>query len=281
MSSYIVYADEAWTHDARHRFWRFYGGALLRASDREQITQSLLDLKTSLGLQGEMKWSKVRPFNWERIASLIEHFLKFVNQGDIKLRYMWLDQLFQDPTSQNEYYRLYYFFLVFAFGLPHHDEEETIKILFYPDTLPDQPEERRKFSDFLQNCHKSDRFRNRKKFQIMDVVAVDSKHHIILQCVDLIIGSIGFRLNGLHKVTQENGRRAESTKVKEKLYKHIYTHLRPIAMKQQDLKTWSPGVNTSINNDYGNLWRHNFRQWDFRTPGILNPEWLKPNKGER
>jgi hypothetical protein len=156
VSQYTVYADEAWTHDPQHdRFWRFYGGAMVASAERQRVENELVALKSQLGLQGEIKWSQVRRFNWERVAVVIDRFLDFVEAGDVKLRYMWLDQGFHDPAALNDfhreygYYILYYFFVVFGFGLPWHDEAERVNIVFFPDTLPDQPEKRKSFQQFL------------------------------------------------------------------------------------------------------------------------------------
>jgi len=215
MSAYIVFADEAWTHDPEHRFWRFYGGAMIRAADREPIETELRALKAKLGLLGEMKWSKTRPFNWERFAILVERFLDFVETGGVKFRYMWLDQLFQNPDALNDYQReygyfiLYYYFIVYCFGLPWHDDPEPVTIEFFPDSLPEEPTKRASFRDFLLRCHAARRFQNQSAFSFINVGDVNSKEHTVLQCVDVIIGAFGFRLNGLHRATQANGRRAE------------------------------------------------------------------------
>lgn len=278
---YVVYADEAWTHDPRLRFWRFYGGALLSSRDRERIDHDLNGLKAQLGLIGEVKWSRVRDVNWERYAVLIDRFLDLVDAGTIKLRYMWLDQQFQNPAALNDYhletgyYILYYLFLVLAFGLPWHDEREGVEIEFFPDQLPDQPEKRREFIRFLKSCHLARRYEGRSDFRIINVGDVPSRKHLILQCVDVIIGAIGFRLNHMHKVLQDNGRRATGTKVKERLYKAIIARLRAIDMAERGTRDFSIGHSTGINNDIVNRWRHKFRQWDFKQPGTFNPDWIR------
>lgn len=268
MSAYVVYADEAWTHDPGLRFWRFYGGAMLLASDRERIERELLELQARLGIPGEIKWTKVRPFNWERVAVVLDRFLDFVQAGEIKLRYMWLDQMFQTPDALTEYHRrygyyiLYYFFLVLAFGLPYHDSDEIVDIArFLPDKLPDEPEKRREFEQFLCQCHQLRRYHGHSQFRISNVGEAHSHDHIILQCVDVIIGAVGFRLNHMHKAKQPNGRRAEATKVKEKLYERIRDRLGEIDMGERGGQAFAIGVNTGKGSDFANLWRHKFRQW--------------------
>jgi hypothetical protein len=282
MSPYIAYADEAWTHDPENRFWRFYGGALLRAAERERIERELNGLKATLGLEGEMKWTQVRPFNWERVAVVLDRFLDFVDERKIKLRYMWLDQAFQDPDALSTYhieygyYILYYFFLVFGLGLPWHDDPDgLVSIEYFLDTLPDQPEKREAFRRFLLRAHNFKRFDKQSRFRIVSVGDVDSKKHVILQCVDVIIGAVGFRLNHQHKAKKKNGRRAEATKTKEQLYNRIRLRLGQIDMAERGGLSYAVGVNTGKSGDVANRWRHKFRQWDFRKPGSFNVDWAR------
>jgi len=54
------------------------------------------------------------------------------------------------------------------------------------------------------------------------IAEVKSHNHVLLQCVDIVLGAIQFRLNDLHKVTPEGKwRRGKRTIAKEKLYKMI------------------------------------------------------------
>jgi len=280
MSAYTVYADEAWTHDPDMRFWRFYGGAMLPSRLRTDLENELSELKDELGLQGEMKWSYTRPFNWERYARVVDLFLDSVEDRRVKLRYMWLDQLFQNPNAltayQREYgyYILYYFFIVFAFGPPWHDVG-SVEVEALLDAFPDTPEKRFNFRQFMLSCHQFQRFENCSTFRIFDVGHVDSHEHIIVQCVDVIIGAMGFRLNRMHQVKQSNGRRADATKAKEKLYKRIRDRLGQIDMGERGGSAFGVGVSTSRGSDYSNLWRHKFRQWSFKKPGVLDPRWVR------
>jgi hypothetical protein len=253
---------------------------MVRSSDREAIENELLSLKSQLGLAGEIKWTRVRPFNWERVALVLDRFFDFVEADRLKLRYMWLDQLFGNPAALNDfhrefgYYILYYFFLVFCFGLPWHDLPEPVQVEFFPDTLPDQPEKRRSFRNFLLWCHGARRFRERSPFRIISVGDVDSKSHLLLQCVDVIIGAVGFRLNKLHEIRQHDGRRGEGTKVKELLYKRIVARIGRIDMAQRGRRAFGVGVNTSTGT-FENCWRLRFRQWNFRRPDGFNPDWVR------
>lgn len=282
MSGYRLYSDEAWTHNPRLRFWRFYGGALVKSSDRERVENALLALKNELGLQGEIKWSEARQFNSDRIAVVVERFLQFVESGDVKFRYMWIDNGFQNPEALTPYheewgfYILYYYFVVQGFGLPWHDENGAVEVELFPDQLPDNVDKRRAFREFLMRAHTFQRYETGSQFRISEVADdVKSGHHIILQCVDFIIGAIGYRLNDRHRVKQNNGRRSDGTRRKEGLYKGIYRALRKIDMGERGTLAYSIGHSTGKGGEWANLWRHKFRQWDFRGPGAFNPDWLR------
>ena len=280
MTAYTVYADEAWTHDPELRFWRFYGGAMLRSSERDRIEAELLTLKTQRGLHGEIKWSLTTPARAERFGAIVERFLDYVDAGDVTLRYMWLDQLRQDPDALTAWHReygfyiLYYYFVVFGFGLPWHDQRDTVAVEFFPDALPNEPVKLREFQQFLHRCHIARRFRQRSSFRFINVTAVESEKHIILQCVDLIIGAVGYKLNKKYKA-KTGHRRSRSAVAKIELWERIRDRLGAIDMGERGTHSFAVGVNTGTGPEATNRWRHKFRQWDFRVPGAFNPNWVR------
>ena len=53
-----------------------------------------------------------------------------------------------------------------------------------------------------------------------DIAEVDSKNHVILQYIDIALGSMNFKLNNMDKEKMPNSnRRGKRTIAKEKLYK--------------------------------------------------------------
>lgn len=279
---YTVYADEAWTQENEVlRFHRFYGGAMVRADKRQGIVADLAALRSELGLVGELKWRRVSPTNWERVAFMLDAFLEFVDARDITLRYMWLDRLFYNAGALTEYhaeygyYILYYFFLIYGFGLPYHDLDE-VRVEFFPDQLPKDEQKRAEFMTFLRHCHTANVFKGRSPFRIIDVGDVDSRKHVLLQCVDVIIGAVGFRLNRFHERLQANRRRAPGTRAKLALYERIRDHLGAIDMAERGGLAFSVGVSTGTGLDYDARWRNKFRQWNFRQRGAFDPNWNAP-----
>lgn len=91
-----------------------------------------------------------------------------------------------------------------------------------------------------------------------DIREVDSKKHLPLQLMDLILGAICFRLNDKHKIKDpETNRRGKRTKLKEQLYKHINSRIRKI----------KPGFNigestaTILPSD---KWEYPYMHWSFK-----------------
>lgn len=88
---------------------------------------------------------------------------------------------------------------------------------------------------------------------------MDSKGHIVLQMLDVVLGSMCFRLNDKHKeLPQGKQRRGKRTIAKEKLYRHIHQHIRQLR------PGFNVGVNTGIESavDY---WEHSYRYWNFKS----------------
>lgn len=90
------------------------------------------------------------------------------------------------------------------------------------------------------------------------IYEVDSKKHILLQCLDVVLGAMAFRLNKLHKEIQPGmKRRGKRTIAKEYVYKYI---LKKIKLTR---KNFNIGISTGIDNDLLNYFIHPYRHWLF------------------
>lgn len=87
-----------------------------------------------------------------------------------------------------------------AFGLKNIPEElGDVYIRVYLDQLPDTKEKCDEFKAFvrnLPNIHDFEDVRGRILSGMGDVVDVCSHKHILLQCTDIVLGAMYFRLNG-------------------------------------------------------------------------------------
>jgi hypothetical protein len=96
------------------------------------------------------------------------------------------------------------------------------------------------------------------KIRKQDVAEVDSKKHLLLQMLDVVLGSICFRLNNKHKeIPGEKKRRGKRTRAKEKLYRHINKSIRDV------YPHFNIGSNTAApkKEDYWNL---SYRHWKIK-----------------
>jgi hypothetical protein len=90
-----------------------------------------------------------------------------------------------------------------------------------------------------------------------DIAGVCSHDHDVLQCLDIILGSMNFRLNDFHKKKPEKGNnklRASRTRRKEDVYKYINKRIREI------YTGFNIGVSTAIR-EPDSRWANPYRHW--------------------
>ncbi len=241
----------------------FMVGALVKVTDIQKIEKELNDRKNELNLNGEIKWSKVTESYLNKYIEMINLFFSFIKSGKIKVRIMFAqnahvsDGLTKEQTD-NEYSILYYYFLKDAFGMKYSNPtpyKTKINFSLYLDDLPCSKEQKEIFKKSL--------FRNNIGFkqnnvEITEFVEIDSKKHVIQQCMDIILGSMNFKLNDFDKIKdEETGKKSKRTVAKTKLYKVINKNIREIR------KNFNVGITTGINGDQTNYWKHQYRHWNF------------------
>ncbi len=239
---------------------------MVRSTHFEKVRQSLEIKKKELNLLGEVKWQKVTPNYLTKYESLIDLFFKFIKEDKLKVRIMFTHNVFlakqlTKEQRENEYFLLYYQFIKHAFGFRYSNNTNN-KISLYPffDQLPDTREKNRKFKDFIYNLQFLDFFREANLIihGMDDIAEARSHDHVILQCLDVVLGAIEFRLNEKHKeIPEGKKRRGKRTIAKEKLYKHINKKIREI------YPNFNIGESTGIKNNPENRWLHPYRHWKF------------------
>ena len=125
------------------------------------------------------------------------------------------------------------------------------------DQMPTSREETAKFKAFLEALSRNPGLRRADvRFDKRQIAEVDSKDHDILQCLDVVLGSMTFRLNNHHKLKPDGQqRRGKRTIAKEKLYKHILGRIRAV------YPNFNIGESTGKQGDITNRWRHPYRHW--------------------
>ncbi|MDR7947043.1 hypothetical protein RIU57_18125, partial [Achromobacter aegrifaciens] len=140
------------------------------------------------------------------------------------------------------------------------------------DKLPDKAEKCAEFKDYVVRLNKSGAFREAgiriKRDQLAEI---DSKEHVILQALDVVMGAMQFRLNDKHleKPAGESAR-GRRTRAKEAVYKFANARIRGI------YPGFNIGVSTGVQGDAANRWRHAYRHWLFMPAEVeIRPEYAK------
>ena len=275
---YLIYSDESYKRG--NYYSNFYGGALVDYTKLQKINNILNNKKLELNFYGEVKWSKVSATYLPKYIELINLFFKLIKNGDIKIRIMFRQNAYvfeklEKEKYENEYFLLYYQFIKHAFGISYCNEnpdDDEIYFKLYLDQLPDTTEKSNKFKEhilYLNNLFDTNIYINKE-----DIVEINSKNHVILQCMDVILGSINFKLNDLNlaKLPGKN-RRGKTTIAKEKLYKTIHKNICDI------YPNFNIGITTALRNNIRNIWLDPYRHWKFQTKGsVLNKDLTKHKK---
>lgn len=233
-----------------------------------------------------MKWSKVNPVYLEKYQLILDRFFEYLKEDKIKVRIMFRQNTkvpkgLSKKQKGNSYYLLYYQFIKHAFGLEYSNTtEESIYLRTYFDKLPESNVhgKKQKFKNHIYNLQDLRHFRSANiKIRYSDIVDVDSKKHIILQCLDVILGSMAFRLNDLHKIKPEGrSRRGKKTIAKEKMYKAIRKHIVEI------YPHFNVGISTGDKGNKANRWHHPYRHWSFQPKefdlDLTKSKWKAPSK---
>jgi Protein of unknown function (DUF3800) len=262
-AEYIIYCDES--DERGPHFSNFYGGVLIRSAHIDLIRTKLANAKAELNLFGEVKWQKVTENYAKKYKGLMDVFLGLVHAGMIKVRIMFIQNTIvaKGLTARHHeerYFILYYQFIKHAFGLVHSPANPGgTHIRIYPDRLPDTAEQIEKFKSHLASLTANQNFRRlgliiRKE----DVAEIDSHDHDILQCLDIVLGAMQFRLNDKHKQKSPGARRrGKRTIAKERVYNHINRAIRVIR------PGFNIGITTGADGDTANRWHQPYRHWRF------------------
>lgn len=259
---YFIWCDESVKKGKYYS--NFYGGVLVKAKDSKHVNDSLQQVCDKLFLKDELKWVKVSTAYLEKYKTLTDEFFRLMKAGKVKVRIMFTQNA-EKPLGlttehlKNEYFILYYQFFKHAFGLPYSNPDlKPVFIRAYFDYLPDTLEMRQQFKEYIKGLQSQRMFQLAHiKFRKDDITEVDSKKHLLLQCLDIVLGSMAFRLNDMHKEKPEGQhRRGKKTIAKEKLYKHINKHIRELR------PGFNIGISTGINLET-DKWEHAYRHWKF------------------
>jgi hypothetical protein len=258
----VIYTDES--DKEGEYFSNFYGGALVRSRDLAAVIQHLELAKTQQNLFGEIKWQKVTANYLEKYVAVMDAFFDMIAQDLAKVRIMftsnqYVPQGLTNEQRQTEYHRLYYQFIKHAFGLQFCSAEHPppIRVRLNLDQMPTSREDTAQFKSYVEGLNRNSvMHRGGVRFDSQQMAEVASHDHVVLQCLDVVLGAMAFRLNNKHQVKPEGQRhRGNRTIAKEKLYRHISARIRQI------YPNFNIGESTGTQGELANRWRHRYRHW--------------------
>lgn len=214
-----------------------------------------------VGICDEIKWQKVNEFHYEKYLKIVDVLFDLAREQKLKIRIFFRHNQYTasrlTPEERKaDYQMLYYQFIKFAFGLPYAESLDSLTL--YLDEIPLRHNERNEFLQHIRGLA-NDPVLKAKGLKIEDdgLVEVNSKQHLPLQFMDLILGAICFKLNEKDKLkTEGENKIGKRTLIKIKLYKHINQRIREI------YPNFNIGVTTPIRMP-SDSWIQVYRHWSF------------------
>ena len=259
---YYIWTDES---DSTGKYYaNFYGGILIRSEHYEEVLLRLSNVVKEVGLEAEeIKWQKVNEYTEERYKRIIDVLFDLLDEGKAKIRIFFRHRQFEpfglsNEQRRKEYPKLYYQFIKNDFGLVFSNPKgKTVGVRLLIDDMPLKGPDR---DEFLQAIYHLNELKTFQKANIHinegDVAEVNSKKHLPLQVMDVVLGSMCFRLNDKHKERGIDGKRAKRNIVKERLYKHIRKRIWELH------PGFNIGVTTPITKQ-ADLWERPYLHWNF------------------
>jgi hypothetical protein len=155
-------------------------------------------------LNREIKWEKVTANYLEKYKEFISYYFTFVATSRLRVRLMFTQNIHVPKGLTREqvderYLRLYYQFYKHAFGIKYCNPNSLDRVYFhiFPDQLPESTKKIESFKSRVSNIPDAHDMRGINvyipKRHINDI---DSSDHVILQGLDIILGSVCAQLNG-------------------------------------------------------------------------------------
>ncbi|MBD5172871.1 MAG: DUF3800 domain-containing protein [Bacteroidales bacterium] len=256
----FIWLDESDRHGEFYS--NFYGGILVSSKHYREVMERMRTIVTESGINDEIKWQKVNEYHYEKYLRVVDELFDLAKEGKLKIRIFFRHNQFTasrltPEEKKADYQMLYYQFIKFAFGLPYANEELDSMTLFI-DEIPLRQSERDEFLSHIRGMA-NDPVLKSKGLTIADdgIVEVNSKQHLPLQFMDVILGAICFKLNEKDKLKAEGENKiGKRTLIKLKLYKHINARIREI------YPNFNIGVTTPIRVP-SDSWTQVYRHWSF------------------
>lgn len=257
----FIWLDESDRHGEFYS--NFYGGILISSENLREVTERMRSVVDEVGIKDEIKWQKVNKYHYDKYIKLVDALFDLAKEEKLKIRIFFRHNQYSAirltaEEKKADYQMLYYQFIKYAFGLPYADNDSIQSLTLYLDEIPLRQNERDEFVSHLRSLS-NDPILTRKGLTIAKdgIVEVNSKNHLPLQFMDVILGAMCFKLNEKDKLKQEGENKiGQRTLLKLKLYKHINSRIREI------YPNFNIGVTTPIRCS-SDTWTQVYRHWSF------------------
>jgi hypothetical protein len=259
---YFIWCEES--DQSGKLFSNFYGGVLVKSEDLAEVIYTLENTCKRLYLLDEIKWHKISKHYVDKYTEIMDVFFDLVIKGKVKVRIMFTKNIYKTTHLHNghkrdDFFMLYYQFIKHAFGFEYSNgSKNEIFLRLHFDILPYSLDRRRLFKEYIKNLQASRPFQRAGiRLRKQDITEVDSKKHLLLQMLDVVLGAVCFRLNNKHKeLLPGKKRRSKRNKAKEKVDKHIIEKIRTIR------KGFNMGMSTGSTSKEDHC-HHAYRHWRF------------------
>lgn len=258
----IVYCDES-AKKGKH-FSNFYGASILMSEHLDEIQNRLNKITIKNGMNDEIKWNNISVGNADRYLNFVDEIFDLIEEGRMRMRIMFTHNYIRPLGLTKEhrrdaYFILYYQFLKHGLGLRYYNKqsgERDLEIIC--DQFPTTGDQVINFKRHIIEHNERAFARSGIKLKPQLIGEAKSHAHIILQATDVVLGSMNFRLNDLHKAKPPGKfRRGKKTIAKEKVYKKISSRIRKM------YPHFNIGISTGHRNDISNRWNDPYRHWCF------------------
>lgn len=254
-----IWLDESEKHGTYYS--NFYGGILVLSKNKDEVLRRMEAIRNELGIIDEIKWQKVNAYHFDKYVRLMDELFEMGKEGLLKIRIFFRHNQYEPNLTaekrKEEYPILYYQFIKYAFGIVFANDREGIRL--YLDEIPLNQEDKVNFVKHLYGLNNDADFKAKGiKFVDKGISEVDSKVHLPLQFMDVILGAMCFKLNEKEKLKSDGDERSgKRTILKLKLYKYINTKIREI------YPDFNIGVSTPLKKE-SDRWFQIYRHWSFK-----------------
>ncbi len=260
---WYIWCDES-VKKGKH-YSNFYGGIIINSKDYFVVDEILRNNFEKYNINSEMKWEKINQHHLENYIEMVNLIFSLIKSGKVKIRIMFTKNdktntsLLNKYQKDHSYHLLYYQFIKRSFGLQYLKNNKFNYLEFFLDILPERKDKNDKFKQFILGIANLDEFKSANLIINKDAISeVDSKKHLPLQCLDIILGAIAFQLNKMNAIkSAETGKRGRRTIAKEKVYNIINKNIRDI------YPNFNIGITTGKKENLENIWYHPYRHWLF------------------